>query len=87
MFCHYIHDGEDLGDNVTPGVQVLMRFKPVYLRWGDAWQDTDTDDYRWAGVTSGLKDLLYDKFFDTFESDTWFKHPEFTHVFAAASFG
>ena len=45
MFCHYIHDGDDQGDTMTPGVQTLMRFKPVNLKWGDAWQDNDTGDY------------------------------------------
>ena len=45
MFCHYIHDGNDLGPMSNPATDALMRVPPINLRWGDKWDDTVTGDY------------------------------------------
>jgi len=45
MFCHFIHDGPDRGEQQQPATRALLRVDPVNLAWSDQAGDTNTSDY------------------------------------------
>ncbi|MGA1874249.1 MAG: cytochrome c3 family protein [bacterium] len=45
MFCHFIHDGPERGNQMKPFINALLRVDPVNLTWSDQADGTGTDDF------------------------------------------
>jgi len=45
MFCHFIHDGPDWGNQQIPSVNTLLRVEPINLAWSDQISNTNKEDF------------------------------------------
>lgn len=45
MFCHFIHDGPDRGNQQMPSVNTLLRVEPINLAWSDQISNTHKEDF------------------------------------------
>ena len=45
MFCHFIHDGPDRGNQQMPSINTLLRVEPINLAWSDQIHNTHQEDF------------------------------------------